>query len=141
MTEPAGARDTIRLGPRQTLTVLASGPDALELECAWQPGTPPPTHWHPRQHEHFEVLAGELTVVVDGDQRVLRTGEVLDVPPRTAHRMWNAGPHACRATWTVTPAQRTEELFRTMATNPGPLGKLGVLWRFRNELRLGSPRR
>ena len=140
MTGSGGAHDTFRFGPRQTLTVLSSSPGALELECSWQPGTPPPTHWHPAQHEHFQVLEGQLTVVLDGDERVLRPGDVLDVPPRTSHRMWNAGPDPCRATWTVTPAQRTEELFRTMATNPGPLAKLGVLWRFRNELRLGSPR-
>jgi len=141
MTDPPSALDTISLGPRQTLTVLSSGPEALELECEWQPGTPPPTHWHPSQHEHFEVLEGELTVVLDGDERLLRAGGVLDVPPRTTHRMWNAGPERCRASWRITPAQRTEHLFRTMATNPGPLGKLGVLWRFRHELRLGSPRR
>ncbi|GGB67070.1 cupin [Knoellia flava TL1] len=141
MTEPADAHRTIRLGPRQTLTVLSSTPDALELECVWQPGTPPPTHWHPTQHEHFDVLEGELTVVLDGDQRVLAAGDALDIPPRTAHRMWNAGSDPCRASWTVRPAERTEELFRTMARRPGPLAKLGVLWRFRNELRLGSPRR
>ena len=141
MTEPADAHRTIRLGPRQTLTVLSSTADALELECEWQPGTPPPTHWHPTQHEHFEVLEGELTVLLDGDQRVLAAGDTLDIPPRTAHRMWNAGSDPCRASWTVRPSERTEELFRTMAGNPGPLARLGVLWRFRNELRLGSPRR
>ena len=136
----AGSPDTIRLGPRQTLTVLSSDTAALELECTWTPGDAPPTHWHPSQHEHFEVLEGELTVVVDGDRRALGVGDVLDLPPRTAHAMWNAGPDRCRASWRVTPAQRTEEMFRFLATGPGPLGKASLVWRFRNELRLGRPR-
>ncbi len=140
MTGAGGQPETIRLGPRQTLTVRSSTPEALELECEWQPGTAPPTHWHPRQHEHFEVLDGELTVVLAGDERVLRAGDALDIPPRTAHCMWNAGPGTCRATWVVTPAQRTEEMFRFMAGGPGPVSKASVLWRFRDELRLGTPR-
>lgn len=140
MTGPAPEPEQIRLGPRQTVTVLSSTPEQLLLECTWQPGDPPPTHWHPSQHERFEVLEGELTVVVSGDERGLREGDVLDVPPVTAHRMWNAGRPPCRATWAITPAQRTEELFRTMAAGPGPLAKAMMVWRFRHELRLGRPR-
>jgi quercetin dioxygenase-like cupin family protein len=136
----AGSPGTIRLGPRQRLTVISSDPAALELECTWAPGDPPPTHWHPSQHEHFEVLEGELTVLVDGDRRLLRTGDVLDLPPRTAHGMWNAGPNLCRASWRVTPAQRTEEMFRFLASDPGALAKASLVWRFRHELRLGRPR-
>jgi len=139
MDTPGGA-GAIRLGPQQTLTVLSSDATALELECRWTPGDSPPTHWHPTQHEHFEVLEGELTAVVDGERRFLRVGESLDVPPRTAHSMWNAGPAPCRATWRVTPAQRTEELFRVLASGPGPLGKIALVWRFRHEVRLGRPR-
>ena len=136
----AGSPGTIRLGPRQTLTVLSSDLAALEMECTWTPGNPPPTHWHPSQHEHFEVLEGELTALVDGDRRALRMGDVLDLPPRTAHAMWNAGPDLCRASWRVTPPQRTEEMFRFLANNPGPLARASLVWRFRHELRLGRPR-
>ncbi|KRE41383.1 cupin domain-containing protein [Knoellia sp. Soil729] len=139
MGTPAGP-ETIRLGPQQTLTVLSSDATALKVECRWMPGDPPPTHWHPTQHEHFEVLEGELTTVVDGERRVLQVGESLDVSPRTAHSMWNAGPGPCRATWRVTPAQRTEEMFRALASGRGPLRKAALVWRFRRELRLGRPR-
>ena len=67
-------------------------------------------------------------------------GSSFDVPPRTAHAMWNAGAEPCRATWRVTPAQRTLELFRTMGSGPSAVGKAAALWRFRREFRLGSPR-
>lgn len=141
-TWPTGLPDmAIRLSPQQTLDVVASSPAVLELEATWQPGgTPPPTHWHPHQAEHFEVLEGELTVRLGSvEPRVLAAGETLDVPPRTAHAMWNAGAAPCRASWRVTPAQRTEEMFRAVERSRG-LGKVRLIWTFRNEFRLGSPR-
>lgn len=134
--------DTIRLSDAQTLRVLASGPEVLELESTWSTGgKPPPTHWHPRQRERFEVLAGELTVVVGGDPaRVLRAGDTIEIPPRTAHRMWNAGSETARATWRVSPALRTEEMFRSAERGRSPLRALKLLWTFRHEYRLGKPR-
>jgi quercetin dioxygenase-like cupin family protein len=135
--------DNIKLGETQTLRVVRSSTEALELESTWQPGggTPPHTHWHPHQHEHFEVLVGELTVRLGGEaSRVLAAGEAIEVPPRTAHSMWNAGTAPCSATWRVTPARRTEEMFRTIDAGLGPLDKVRLLWTFRHEFRLGSPR-
>jgi quercetin dioxygenase-like cupin family protein len=137
--------DTIRLGPNQTLRVVGSSPDALELESTWetsQGGKKPPAHWHPRQHERFEVLEGRLTVGV-GDEapRGLAPGDSLDVPPGTAHRMWNDGPATCRATWRISPALRTEEMFRFIERGLNPWRSVRMLWTFRNEFRLGRPRR
>lgn len=133
----------LELSKTQTLRVVGSAPAALEMESTWKPGgSPPPTHWHPHQHEHFAVLEGVLTVRLGGESpRRVEAGETIDVPARTAHSMWNAGTVPCRASWRVTPARRTEEMLRTVAAGPGPLGKVRMLWRFRHEFRLGSPRR
>lgn len=133
---------TIELSRIQTLRVVRSTPEQLELESTWQPGgTPPRTHWHPRQHEQFEVLEGELTVRLGEEPaRVFRAGEAFAVPPRTAHSMWNAGSARCRASWRVTPARRTEQLFRDAAAGLGRVTRLVWLWRYRHEFRLGSPR-
>jgi mannose-6-phosphate isomerase-like protein (cupin superfamily) len=135
--------DQLRLSDHQTLHIVASTRELLELESTWAPGgTPPRTHWHPTQTEHFQVLDGALTVEVGGQPaRTLRAGETLQVPPRTAHRMWNGSVEVTRASWRVTPAQRTEEMFRTLASGLNPIRTLGFLWRYRRELRLGSPRR
>lgn len=135
--------DRIRMSDAQTLQIIRSTPEMLEVESTWQPGgTPPRTHWHPRQTEQFEVLEGELTVR-RGDRAptVMTAGVAFEVPPRTAHAMWNAGSELCRANWRITPAQRTEEMFRTLDRRPGPHGMIRMLWAFRNEFRLGSPRR
>lgn len=124
----------IQLGPHQTLDVLESTPEVLLVEATWTPGGsgPPPTHLHPNQDEHFEVLEGELTAVVDGEQRTLRAGDVLDVPRGVAHQMWSSGDGETRATWRVTPALKTEEMFRTIAAG----GVEDFLERFADEFRL-----
>lgn len=134
--------DPIRLSDSQQLRVVTSTPERLELEATWTTSPkPPPVHWHPRQAERFEVLEGELTVDLgDAGPRVLHVGEVLEIPARTAHRMWNASPALARASWVVTPAGRTEEMFRFMAGGTGGLRGVRLLATFRNEFRLGRPK-
>src|SRR6476661_3853307 len=102
--------DLIRLGPHQTLQVVSSTEDLLELEAEWAPGsTEPPAHLHPGQDERFEVLEGELTVVIgDEEPRTLHAGETLLIPRGTAHRMWNAAATPARATCLVTHTLPTE---------------------------------
>lgn len=129
--------DLIHLSDVQTLRVVASSVERLDLESTWEVGGKhPPVHWHPRQHEHFEVLEGELTVELVGSRQVVGAGEALDIPCRTAHRMWNAGSCTARATWVVTPALRTAEMFRRMAEGGSPLRRFPLLWTFRQEFRL-----
>jgi quercetin dioxygenase-like cupin family protein len=127
--------ETIQLGPQQTLLVTSSTPEALELEATWQPGsTEPIPHFHPNQDEHFEVLEGELTVVVDGEDRVLGAGDTLDVPRGAVHKMWNAGDGQARATWRVSPALKTHEMFRTIASG----GVEDFLERYAEEFRIAT---
>ena len=108
------ASDTITLSPVQTLRIITSAPDLLEVEATWTTGGKPPP-------------------------RVLETGDVLDVPPRTAHRMWNAGPATARASWHIAPALRTESMFRFIERGLSKGRSLLMLVRFRREFRLGSP--
>lgn len=138
MTDDTGV---MRLSGVQSVRVVARTPESLDLESTWATGgSPPPTHWHPRQHEHFEVLEGELTVRLGGGPaRVLRSGDALDVPARTAHRMWNAGSAPVRATWRVSPALRTEEMLRYIDRGMSPVRGLWLLREFRHEYRIGRP--
>ena len=133
------ADDTIQLSSAQSVRFVSSSAERLEIEATWETGgKPPPTHWHPTQHEHFEVLEGELTVAIDDEpERVLQTGEMLDVPPRTGHKMWNAGEARARASWVVTPALRTEEMFRRMA-GASRLKQGATIMKYRDEFRLGN---
>lgn len=129
--------DTLKLGESQALRVVASSPEALEVESTWTSGgKKPQSHYHPNQDERFEVIAGELTVEVGGEPaRVLKAGEVLEVPRGTPHRMWNDGPEIARASWRVTPRLGTEEMFRFIDQGLSPLRITVLLWRFRREYR------
>jgi mannose-6-phosphate isomerase-like protein (cupin superfamily) len=130
--------DRYRLTESETVTVRSRSPEFLEVEGEWGPGgSPPPAHLHPAQDERFEVLAGTLRVRIDGAERDLAVGDVLEVPRGTVHGMWNPGDVPARAAWQTRPALRTEEWFaavdRSLAAGPrGRVGLIGQLPRFRD---------
>ncbi len=135
--------DTLALSPAQPLRVITSTPESLAVESTWTVGAgkPPRAHYHPHQHERFEVLTGALTVQLDdAPPRILHPGDTLDVPARTVHRMWNAGPEPTRASWRITPRMRTEEMFRFIDDGLSPRRIPLLLWTFRREFRLAVRR-
>jgi quercetin dioxygenase-like cupin family protein len=143
--------DTLKLTPSESVRILEHTPEALEVEATWGPkGSPPPKHFHPHQDERFEVLEGVLTTRVDGAQRELRAGDVLEVPRGSVHQMWNAGDGPARATWRTSPAGRTAEWFadvdrllrsERVAGNgmPSPLAFGVYLTEYRDVIRLAGP--
>jgi mannose-6-phosphate isomerase-like protein (cupin superfamily) len=143
--------DTLRLSPRETLTIRESSSQVLEVEGRWGAGgKPPPAHYHPDQDEHFEVLEGTLTAKLDGEERDLGPGETLDIPRRTPHQMWNRGEVDARAIWQTRPAGRTEDWFRALDRlfregrvggngMPSPVAYGVYLTEYRDVFRLASP--
>ena len=104
--EVAGYGSTIKF-------VETGSPDRVVVEIAYKgDGVKPPTHLHPKQEERFEVLEGEINVLLDGEERVIRAGDTLTVPAGTPHQMWATAP--ARQRWETTPAQNTERFFETM---------------------------
>jgi mannose-6-phosphate isomerase-like protein (cupin superfamily) len=69
----------------RTSTADANG-EFVEFEWIFPAGvfTPPP-HLHPSQSESYEVLEGELEVMIDGEWSTLREGESAEVPPGVDH--------------------------------------------------------
>jgi mannose-6-phosphate isomerase-like protein (cupin superfamily) len=92
-----------------------TGGELLEVESVYTKPSPsrPPTHYHPRQEERFEVLSGRVNVVVDGKERALEEGEVLTIQPGTPQEMWSEEAGA-RVNWQTRPAMKTEEFFETI---------------------------
>jgi mannose-6-phosphate isomerase-like protein (cupin superfamily) len=142
--------DTLRLTPQETVTVRKSSSGLLEVEGIWAPeGRPPPGHYHPAQDERFEVLEGVLTARVDGMERDLGDGDILDIPRGTHHQIWNRSTELTRAIWQTRPALRTEQWFRSIDAliregrvrrngMPGPLAFGVYLTEFRDVFRLGT---
>jgi mannose-6-phosphate isomerase-like protein (cupin superfamily) len=121
--------ETYHLTAHETVTVRQHSPELLEVEAGWGAnGSAPPPHYHPDQDEHFEVLEGELTAVVDGAQHKLGKGDTLDVPRGAVHKMWNSGPGTARAVWRTKPAGRTLEWFKALdgLGRRHPPGRAGI---------------
>ena len=99
--------ETLKLTPSEALEVRSSTSEALEVEATYGPeGSRPPSHFHPAQDEHFEVLAGALTTRVGGEERVLGKGETIEIPRGRPHQMWNAGAEPARVLWRASPGLR-----------------------------------
>jgi mannose-6-phosphate isomerase-like protein (cupin superfamily) len=140
-----------QLTPSESVRITEHTAEALVVEGTWGPGgTPPPKHFHPAQDEHFEVLEGELHARVDGEERVLSAGDVLDVPRQTPHQIWNPGTEPARASWRTSPAGRTADWFADLAAlrgsgrvggngMPGPLAFGAYLTEYRDVFRLAGP--
>ena len=48
-------------------------------------------HLHERQEEIYLVLSGELTLVIEGDERVLGSGDLVRVGPAVRRQLLNRG--------------------------------------------------
>lgn len=96
----------------QEIRVLRADEEALVLESVMPPGSPqPPPHYHPSQHEYFEVLEGEVRATIGGEERRFAAGEKFEVPPNTVHEMSNQGEAQARLHWETRPALRTLQFF------------------------------
>ena len=128
-------------------TAAETGGELLEMEATYEDGSAKPVeHFHPHQREHFEVLEGTLRARIEGEERELRTGDVLDVEAGVPHAMWNQGPGQARALWQTRPALRTENFFETIvglgeAGKPGVLQTAVIASEYRDEFRTTSPPR
>jgi uncharacterized cupin superfamily protein len=105
----------LNLSPTSSITVRSADADALEVEALYGPGgSPPPAHFHPAQMEHFEVLEGSVSTVVDEQERTLQPGDTLEISAGAVHQMWNPGSDPARVLWRTTPAGRTLEWFEAL---------------------------
>lgn len=142
---------TYHLTPYESVEIVNSDAQALEVEGTWAPsGAPPPRHFHPGQCERFEVLEGLLRARVDGVEHELAEGDTLEVPAGAVHQMWNEGDVPARATWRSEPAGRTAEWFAELDAlrrdgrvgkdgMPGPLAFGAYLTEYDDVIRLAGP--
>ena len=73
---------------RRELGVSSFGMNLIML----RPGQRGRIHRHGRQEEVYLVLEGELTLVIEGSERVLAAGELARVAPSVRRQLVNAGP-------------------------------------------------
>ena len=51
-----------------------------------------PYHRHDRKHETFFVMKGQVRMVVDGEEKILKEGDILVMPPGQRHSFTGMGP-------------------------------------------------
>jgi mannose-6-phosphate isomerase-like protein (cupin superfamily) len=129
-----------------------SGGARIVADFAVEPGgfVPGGEHVHDHCVEHFEVRAGRITFLLDGEERTLGAGEQVTVPTGTWHRWWNAGDGEVLVRTRVEPALRFEQAILVLwglcadgHTNaegrPSPLLGALLATRYRRELRFRQP--
>jgi mannose-6-phosphate isomerase-like protein (cupin superfamily) len=106
---PASGDEIVNCFSGERLVILRSGHETggsySENEIHLQPGgAVPKAHVHLKSDETFEVIRGQLTLIVDGRQIVLGPGEAYTIPMGVPHQPFNKGSEPVVARVRITPA-------------------------------------
>ena len=71
-------------------------------------------HYHPVQQESFQVMKGTMRGHAGGEQRSVRQGERMAVPPGVPHEWWNDSSEEAHLVVEFRPALHTETFFETV---------------------------
>ena len=63
-----------------------------------------PMHYHLTMTKKFEMVEGNLALIIGKRSMMLQPGDVVEVPPKTAHKFWNNGRNKIVFNVTFTPA-------------------------------------
>ena len=79
--------------------ILTPEQDARELG-GWfgllEPGNEVPMHYHERRESIFIPIQGEVMMMLEGEERLIKTGEVIFMPPMVKHGLVNRSDKDCR---------------------------------------------
>ncbi len=93
---------------------LALTETTCKFEWTVQPGGSVPTHLHKESDEPFEVLEGELTLIVAGKTVVIRAGETITIPHMVPHSLHNKSNAEVRCRVSYTPAADQSKFFQVL---------------------------
>ena len=95
-TRDTGHRDDRHLDgetrPWGSFAVLSDAPTHKVKRLEVAPGMRLSYQRHFRRAEHWFVVSGRATVLLDGLGSVLDAGDAIDIPCRSFHRVANEGP-------------------------------------------------
>ena len=85
-------------------------------------------HKHLKCEERFEVVTGQLGVILDGERHVLEVGEQVLIPPGMQHTFWNAGRSELRFITDVRPPGQLQTYWETVfgLAQDGKVGRNGL---------------
>jgi mannose-6-phosphate isomerase-like protein (cupin superfamily) len=89
---------------------LVKTPELSIIEEMMPPGTSEARHSHNRARQFFFVLEGELTMVVQHRDLLLRAGQGIEIAPGQQHQAINRGIHRMRMIVTSQPASHGDRV-------------------------------
>jgi quercetin dioxygenase-like cupin family protein len=97
-------------------TAADTGGDLLEMEATYNTAVDSvPEHYHPYQDEHIKVLAGMVSIHINGQERTYVAGESFYFPRKVPHSFLGAaGSEEARIHWQIRPALDSETLIETV---------------------------
>lgn len=89
---------------------LVKSPALSVIEERMPPGAAEQRHWHERSRQFFYVLAGELTMELDGTMHALGAGMGLEIAPGLAHQAMNRSDEDVRFIVVSQPASHGDRI-------------------------------
>ena len=112
-------------GTGERVEFLRDDGKVLEMELTWpRPGLRAAEHVHPEMEERYEVVAGRAAFRIAGVEREAGPGEVVVVPPGTAHLAWNPTDGEVRLRVEMRPPLRWREFVERLFAGDDPAALL-----------------
>ena len=66
-------------------------------------------HYHPRAEEIYFITSGTGRMRIEGEEREVKMGDAIAIPPGRRHKLWNTGPDVLRLLCCCAPAYEHED--------------------------------
>ncbi|SEF67477.1 cupin domain-containing protein [Bosea lathyri] len=102
----------------QTYVPKMLSEDSFAWHATFPPGTFVPPHIHPTQDEFVYMLEGRLDLVLDGQESVATTGDLVRLPRNVPHGLFNKSDATVKCLFWVAPTGRLYDLFWAIHSMP-----------------------
>ncbi len=104
----------------QTYVPKSLSENAFSWHATFPPGTFVPPHIHPTQDEFIYMLDGRFDLVLDGKEFVATTGDLIRLPMKIMHGLFNKSDQPIKCVFWVSPTGKLFELFQKIHNVPDP---------------------
>lgn len=68
-------------------------------------------HYHARTEEIYFIVAGQGRMRIEGEERPVKAGDAIAIPPGHRHKLWNTGSEPLRLLCCCAPAYEHDDTF------------------------------
>lgn len=82
-------------------------------EARLPPGAATQEHYHVQTEEIYFITEGQGTMRIEAEERPVRAGDAIAIPPGLKHNIWNTGPGVLKLLCCCAPAYEHEDTIIT----------------------------